>query len=77
MTDELGADPRTWSSTPPASAYGTLCGMVPVMLGLLIEGITAAAESLHDTGARLRAAAADHEATDQQRAQVMDAIPHR
>ncbi|MET0495169.1 MAG: hypothetical protein ABW000_18770 [Actinoplanes sp.] len=40
----------------------------------LVEGITSAAESLHDTGARLRSAAAGYESTDAQRAQAMDGI---
>jgi hypothetical protein len=49
-------------------AYGKLCVMVPVMLTMLqdvlIDGIESAAESLRDTGARLRATAADYEAAD-------------
>jgi excreted virulence factor EspC (type VII ESX diderm) len=66
------------SARAGASAYGTLCGVVPMMLGTLqsalVEGITSAAESLHDTGARLRSAAAGYESTDDQRAQAMDGI---
>ena len=61
-----------------AGAYGQLCVMVPVMLGvlqdLLIGGIGAAAGSLHDTGDRLRTAADAYETTDQRRAQVIDTI---
>jgi hypothetical protein len=53
-------------------AYGKLCVMVPVMLNalqsVLIDGINAAAESLHDTGARLRTTATEYETTDEQRA---------
>ena len=49
-------------------AYGRLCGVVPVALNLLqdvlVDGISSAAESLQDTGQRLRATAADYEATD-------------
>ena len=66
------------SARAGASAYGTLCGVVPLMLGALqtalVEGITATAESLHDTGARLRSAAAGYESTDAERAQAMDGI---
>ena len=61
-----------------AGAYGQLCVMVPVMLGvlqdLLVDGIGAAADSLHDTGGRLRTAAQAYETTDKRRAQVTDTI---
>ena len=50
-------------------AYGKLCVMVPAMLNalqdVLVDGIGAAAESLHDTGSRLRATADDYTAADQ------------
>jgi hypothetical protein len=59
-------------------AYGQLCMMVPVMLNalqdVLIDGINAAAESLHDAGARLRATATEYEATDQRRATTFKTI---
>jgi hypothetical protein len=59
-------------------AYGKLCSMVPVMLGalqdVLVDGIGSAAESLHDTGARLRTTAAEYESTDQHRAEVFKGI---
>ena len=59
-------------------AYGKLCAMVPVMLNalqdVLVDGIAAAAESLHDTGARLRTTAAEYESTDQRRAEVFKGI---
>lgn len=49
-------------------AYGKLCVMVPVMLGalqdVLVDGITTAADSLQDTGSRLRATAADYDGSD-------------
>ena len=52
--------------------------MGPVMLyalqGILIDGISAAADSLHDTGGRLRTTAQDYEATDQRRGQVFKGI---
>jgi hypothetical protein len=52
--------------------------MVPVMLnalqGVLIDGINAAAESLHDTGARLRTTASEYETTDRRRADVFKTI---
>ena len=61
-----------------ADAYGKLCVMVPVMLNalqdVLIDGISAAADSLHDTGARLRTTAAEYESTDQHRAEVFKGI---
>ena len=54
------------------AAYGKLCTMVPVMLNVLqdvlVDGIESAAESLRDTGASLRATAADYEASDTRRA---------
>jgi hypothetical protein len=59
-------------------AYGKLCVMVPVMLNalqdVLIDGINSAAESLHDTGSRLRTTAAEYEGTDQRRANVFKTI---
>jgi uncharacterized protein YukE len=59
-------------------AYGKLCVMVPVMLNalqdVLVDGINAAAESLHDTGARLRTTASDYETTDQRRAKAFKGI---
>lgn len=49
-------------------AYGKLCTMVPALLNVLqdtlVDGIGSAAESLRDTGSRLRATAADYETTD-------------
>jgi hypothetical protein len=62
-------------------AYGQLCVMVPVMLGalqdVLLDGIGAAANSLHDTGSRLREAAGAYEVTDEKRAEVTDRIRDR
>jgi hypothetical protein len=59
-------------------AYGKLCVMVPVMLNALqdtlIDGIDAAAGSLHDTGDRLRITAAEYESADQRRADVFRGI---
>ncbi len=49
-------------------AYGRLCVMVPAMLNalqdVLVDGIATAAESLHDTGARLRTTATDYQTSD-------------
>ena len=63
---------------PSSDAYGKLCVTVPVMLGalqdVLVGGIDAAADALHDTGGRLRRAAQSYEVTDQRRAQVTDRI---
>jgi hypothetical protein len=61
-----------------SDAYGKLCVMVPVMLNalqdVLIDGINAAAGSLHDTGVRLRATATEYESTDQRRAEAFKGI---
>jgi hypothetical protein len=63
---------------PNGDAYGKLCVAVPVMLGalqdVLVDGIGAAADALHDTAGRLRNAAQSYEVTDQRRAQVTDRI---
>jgi hypothetical protein len=52
--------------------------MVPVMLGalqnVLVDGIAAAAESLDDTGSRLRATARSYEETDGERGRVLRTI---
>jgi excreted virulence factor EspC (type VII ESX diderm) len=59
-------------------AYGQLCVMVPVMLNglqdVLVDGIRSAAESLHDTGARLRTTATEYDTTDRRRADVFNAM---
>jgi hypothetical protein len=61
-----------------ADAYGKLCAMVPAMFaGLqeaLVDGVGSAADSMHDTAARLRATAESYAATDQRRADVFDGI---
>ena len=61
-----------------SDAYGKLCVMVPVMLNalqdVLVDGIRSAAESLHDTGTRLRTTAVEYETTDRRRADVFNAI---
>jgi hypothetical protein len=50
-------------------AYGKLCTIVPVLLGglqgILVDGIDAAAHSLHDTGQRLRTAADGYRSADE------------
>ena len=50
------------------AAYGKLCLFVPVALNalqdVLIDGVESAAESLRDTGSRLRRTAADYSAAD-------------
>jgi len=59
-------------------AYGKLCVMVPVMLNalqdVLVAGLSDAAESLRDTGSRLRTTAAEYAATDQRRADTFRSI---
>jgi hypothetical protein len=61
-----------------SDAYGKLCVMVPVMLNalqdVLVDAIRSAAASLHDTGARLQATAADYDTADRRRAGVFAAI---
>ena len=61
-----------------ADAYGRLCVLVPVMLNalqdVLVDGVRAAADSLHDTGARLRATAGEYEIADRRRADAFRAI---
>ena len=51
-----------------AQAYGKLCVMLPVLLdglqSVLVDGIDAAAGSLHDTAGRLRTAAGGYQASD-------------
>jgi hypothetical protein len=53
---------------PSADAYGRLCTIVPILLGglqdLVVDGIDAAADSLRDTGERLRITARGYESTD-------------
>jgi hypothetical protein len=53
-------------------AYGKLCTIVPALLnglsGVLVDGIDTAAQSLRDTGARLRTAAGGYQASDEQAA---------
>ena len=49
-------------------AYGQLCAMVPAMLNalhdILIDGLDECAQSLRDTGAKLRTTASEYEASD-------------
>jgi hypothetical protein len=51
-----------------AGAYGKLCQIVPVLLHLLqdkaIDGIAAAATSVHDTANALRSTASDYDGSD-------------
>jgi hypothetical protein len=61
-----------------AAAYGKLCTIVPVLLNelqqLLIDGIDTAAHSVHDTGARVRAAADAYQSSDEQAAAAHNRI---
>jgi hypothetical protein len=49
-------------------AYGKLCVMVPAMLNvlhdILVDGLAECAESLRDTGAKLRTTASEYDASD-------------
>lgn len=51
-----------------SGTYGRLCVMVPAMLNvlhdILVGGLDECAESLRDTGAKLRTTAAEYEASD-------------
>jgi hypothetical protein len=61
-----------------AGAYGKLCTMMPVLLdglqSLVVDGIDAASHSLHDTGQRLRTAAAGYQAADEHSKTVHDRV---
>ena len=77
--DRVGAAASAGSTIRAgAGAYGKLCVLVPVMLNalqdVLVDGVRAAADSLHDTGARLRVSAKEYEATDRRRADVFRGI---
>ena len=62
-----------------AGAYGKLCVMVPVMLGVLqsaiLDGIDAGAGSVTDSAAKVRTAAGAYQSTDQ--ASADDLARHR
>lgn len=49
-------------------AYGQLCVMVPAMLNvlndILVDGLDECAESLRDTGVKLRTTASEYDASD-------------
>lgn len=69
IAGQVGAAARAGAATRVGDdAYGQLCVMVPALLNVvrdtLVDGIDAAAESLRDTGSRLRATAADYRAAD-------------
>jgi hypothetical protein len=61
-----------------SGAYGQLCVMVPIMLDglqqVLVDAIGTAAESVHDTAARLIAAADHYESTDVTTAEAIGRI---
>lgn len=80
--DRVGAAAQAGRAVRPGlEAYGKLCVMVPTMLGalqdVLVGGIASAADSLHDTAARLVTTAQQYEATDVGRAQAFDEIRAR
>ncbi|GIM89746.1 type VII secretion target [Paractinoplanes toevensis] len=60
---QAGAVVRTDSG-----AYGQLCQIVPALLNILqtqvIDGISTAATSVHDTAEQVRAVAADYDTSD-------------
>jgi hypothetical protein len=61
-----------------SDAYGKLCAAVPTMLNalqnIMVDGIASAAESLHDTGDRLRTTAHDYQAADERRGAAFRAV---
>jgi hypothetical protein len=63
-----------------AAAYGTLCTIVPALLGglqgLLADGVDAASHSLRDTGGRLRSAADNYRSADEHAKTAYDLIRH-
>jgi hypothetical protein len=68
--DQVSAAAQAGAATRAGTdAYGKLCAMVPVMLNalqdVLVDGIKAAADSLQDTGDRLRSTAQDYTAADE------------
>jgi hypothetical protein len=74
--ESIGADVTTAARAAGAvraggDAYGTLCVLVPIALNavqdILVDGISAAADSLRDTGRRLRTTAQDYDAADRRR----------
>ena len=77
--DQVGVAARAGRAVRPGpEAYGRWCALVPAMLGalqdVLVDGIDAAGEALHDTAARLRTTAEGYQATDQRRAEAFDNI---
>ena len=77
--DQVGVAAQAGRAVRPGpEAYGKLCLMVPVMLDalqdVLVSGIEAAGEALHDSAARLRATAGSYAATDRRREEVFDSI---
>jgi hypothetical protein len=61
-----------------AGAYGQLCQMVPALLDglqhLIVDGIGTAADSVRDTAARVRTAAAGYDHADGRAAAKLDGI---
>lgn len=73
IADRVTAAARAGAAIRPgAEAYGKLCVLVPVMLNALqdtlVDGITAAADSVRDTGDRLRTTAQAYAAADERSA---------
>ncbi|MET0423457.1 MAG: type VII secretion target [Actinoplanes sp.] len=72
--ESISDNVATAAGTGPVGndAYGKLCVMVPAMLNALQDVLTAGlrttADSLADTGARLRTTANDYETTDRSEA---------
>jgi hypothetical protein len=71
--DKVSAAAQAGAATRAGTeAYGKLCVMVPVMLNVLqdvlVDGIKAAADSVRDTGDRLRTTAQDYAAADERSA---------
>jgi Excreted virulence factor EspC, type VII ESX diderm len=60
------------ATAPGPEAYGKLCVIVPLLLGqlqgMVVDGIAAAEQSLHDTAERLRTAAAAYRDADERSA---------
>jgi Excreted virulence factor EspC, type VII ESX diderm len=66
----VGQARRAAATTAPGpEAYGKLCVIVPALLGqlqgMVVDGVVAAEQSLHDTAGRLREAAAGYADTDE------------
>jgi excreted virulence factor EspC (type VII ESX diderm) len=79
VADDIGAAKQAGDAVRlDAQAYGKLCTMVPVLLGVLqsmvIDGIDTAAHSVSDTAQRLRTASTGYQSSDQRSRDSFDRL---